>query len=100
MSWGDPPIEPPEWGVPDRDERYKRPTLTGLLQAAFFDLLGELGEVPKSEAALAVIRDWIVECDECCGWGEVMEMKCYGGPPVEVWSPCEECDGTGHQWRR
>lgn len=35
------------------------------------------------------------ECPECGGTGRQMEMKCYGGSPVEVTVDCSLCDGNG-----
>ena len=36
-----------------------------------------------------------LECPECGGYGECMEMVCYGGPPVEKHYTCEYCQGEG-----
>ena len=32
-------------------------------------------------------------CETCNGTGEVIEMVCYGGPPIERRYYCPDCDG-------
>jgi hypothetical protein len=57
----------------------------------------------EEDAAVAPLRlvdsalylDRPCPCDACGGSGEQMTMRCYGGSPVEEWSACEDCDGTG-----
>ena len=34
-------------------------------------------------------------CNGCNGDGKVMEMVCYGGPPVERYAECPDCRGYG-----
>lgn len=36
-----------------------------------------------------------VLCEDCAGEGTAMEMKCYGGSPIEVRATCDTCSGHG-----
>lgn len=36
-----------------------------------------------------------IECEECGGSGELMEMVCYGGSPLERRDICHHCEGEG-----
>ena len=39
-----------------------------------------------------------VSCDECGGNGELMEMVCYGDKPLERWTTCPQCVGSGVEY--
>lgn len=46
-------------------------------------------------AQMAGGKPTTVDCETCGGTGEVRDMKCYGGAPIEVTDQCPDCDGTG-----
>ena len=45
----------------------------------------------KNEPAFPVT----IECPACNGYGEIREMVCYGGMPIEKKEICLDCEGSG-----
>ena len=37
----------------------------------------------------------VTECTTCNGYGEMMQMVCYGDMPIEKREICPDCNGTG-----
>lgn len=53
-------------------------------------------KIVQKEAFETACKRGFYICEDCYGEGEAMNMKCYGGSPVEVYSKCETCDGEGY----
>lgn len=66
-----------------------RPSPVRLVPVA--ERIGVADVDPAKEPAAPEYR-----CETCCDTGRVMEMVCYGGPPVERDAACPDCDGQPH----